>query len=93
MKMAVFWVFAPCSLLNVCRWFTGACYSLITVTMEAASTCEMSVCSNPEDSLLQPLKCSVSVMSCFPNAFSRHIFEHDFIEWFAVLRHIVEVSA
>jgi hypothetical protein len=53
-KMAVFWVVAPCSLVEVYRRFRGA--SIIRV-MEAASTSETLVniyqttwCNNPEDS-------------------------------------------
>jgi hypothetical protein len=66
MKMAVFWDIAPCSLVEVYRRFRGAfCLhhqgdeSLITLMMEAASTCETSVNFyqttrriNPEDSHL-----------------------------------------
>jgi hypothetical protein len=58
MKMAVFWVVAPCSLVEVYRHFTGAC-SLIALMMEAASTFEMYLKfyhntrrNNPEDSHL-----------------------------------------
>jgi hypothetical protein len=47
MKMAVFWVVAPCSLVE----------AMIALMMEAASTCETSVnfyhtilCNSPEDS-------------------------------------------
>jgi hypothetical protein len=63
MKMAVFWVVAPCSLLEVYRRFSGACrlhhQVLIALMIEAASTSETSVKlyqptrhNNPEDSQL-----------------------------------------
>jgi hypothetical protein len=54
MKMAVFWVVAPCSLVGVYRRFRGGCrlyhqsppspgrLSLIALVMEAASTSETS---------------------------------------------------
>jgi hypothetical protein len=55
MKMAVFWIVVPCSLVEVFRRFRG----LIALMMEAANTSEMSVniCqttqrNNPEDSHL-----------------------------------------
>jgi hypothetical protein len=58
MKMDVFWVVAPCSLVEVYQCFRGAC--TITLMMEAASTYETSVnfCqttqrSNPEEIHLQ----------------------------------------
>jgi hypothetical protein len=56
-KMTVFWVFVPCSLVEVYRCFRGAC-CLNTLMMEAASTSEMSVnyqtthWNNPEGSQL-----------------------------------------
>jgi hypothetical protein len=59
MKMAVFWVVAPCSLVEVYRRFRGACchHQAITLMMKAASTSEMSVnfyqaarLNNPENS-------------------------------------------
>jgi hypothetical protein len=40
-KMAVFWVVAPCSLVEVFRCFRGAC--CIALMMEAPSTSETSV--------------------------------------------------
>jgi hypothetical protein len=43
MKMAVFWVVAPCSLVEVYRCFRGACclhHPLIALMMEAANTSE-----------------------------------------------------
>jgi hypothetical protein len=52
MKMGVFWVVAPCSLVEVHRRFRGACYLdhqgsdewiVIALMMEAASACETSV--------------------------------------------------
>jgi hypothetical protein len=49
MKMAVFWVVAPCSLVEVYRRFRGSCClhhqgdEIIALMMEAAS-------NNPEDS-------------------------------------------
>jgi hypothetical protein len=43
MKMAVFWVVAPCSLVEVYRRFRGACWVLIALMMEAASSSETSV--------------------------------------------------
>jgi hypothetical protein len=56
MKMAVFWVVGPWSLVEVYRCFRGAS---ITLMMGAASTSETSVkfyqttrCNNPEDSHL-----------------------------------------
>jgi hypothetical protein len=64
MKMAVFWVVAQCSLVEVYRLFTGACclhhqYSFIALMMEAANTSETSANfyqttrrNNPEDSHL-----------------------------------------
>jgi hypothetical protein len=45
-KMAVFWVVAPCSLVEVHRSFRGACcllYQAITLMMEAANTSETSL--------------------------------------------------
>jgi hypothetical protein len=55
MKMVVFWVVAPCSLVEVYRRFKGACCLYI----RAMSTSETSVniyqttrCNNPEDSHL-----------------------------------------
>jgi hypothetical protein len=39
----VFWDVAPCSLVDVYRRFSGT--SIITLMMEAASTCETSVTS------------------------------------------------
>jgi hypothetical protein len=54
MNVSVFWVVAPCSLVEV--------YQLIALMMEAASTSETSVnfhqtawCNNPEDSRLHGL--------------------------------------
>jgi hypothetical protein len=38
MKMVVFWIVEPCSLVEAYRRFKGA-YCLITLVMEAASTC------------------------------------------------------
>jgi hypothetical protein len=59
MKMAVFWVIALCSLVEVFRRFRGACCLAIARMMEAASTFEKSGCfyqttrrNNPEDSHL-----------------------------------------
>jgi hypothetical protein len=55
MQMAIFWVVAPCSLVEVYRGFRA-----ITLMVEAASTSETSVNfyqitrrNNPEDSHLQ----------------------------------------
>jgi hypothetical protein len=71
MKMAVFWVAAPCSLVEVYRCFRvtyclhhqGDYSSPIALTMEAASTCETLInCQqtarrhNPEDRHLHALK-------------------------------------
>jgi hypothetical protein len=42
MKMAVFWVVAPCSLVEVYRRFEGTC-SIIALMIQAASTSETSV--------------------------------------------------
>jgi hypothetical protein len=61
MKMAVFWVVAPCSLVEDYRRFRGVCcLLLIALMMEAVSTSEMSVNFyqtirryNPEDSHLR----------------------------------------
>jgi hypothetical protein len=63
MKMAVFWIVAQCSLVEVYRRLKGACclsYSLIALMMEAASISESSVNfyqttrrNIPEDSHLQ----------------------------------------
>jgi hypothetical protein len=57
-KMAVFWVVAPCSLVEVYQRFGGAC-NLAALMMEAASTSGTLVnfyqttwCNNPEDSHL-----------------------------------------
>jgi hypothetical protein len=59
--MAVFWVSAPCSLVEVYRRFRGASclHQLIVLMMEAASTsetlinfCQTARCYNPEDSHL-----------------------------------------
>jgi hypothetical protein len=73
MKMAVFWVVAPCSLAEVYRHFRGACClhhrgDDIFLIMEAASTPKTSVNfyqttrrNNPEDGHLQ-------------NEIVRHIF-------------------
>jgi hypothetical protein len=60
MKMAVFWVVAPCIQAQIYRRFRGACCGLlIALTMEAAGTSETSVNfyqttqrNNPEDSHL-----------------------------------------
>jgi hypothetical protein len=59
MKMAVFWVVAPCSMVEAYQCFRGALQG-IALNLEAASTSEMSVnfyqttqCNNPEDSHLQ----------------------------------------
>jgi hypothetical protein len=60
MKMAVFWVVAPCSLLEVCRRFRGYCFLHHPIAlMEAASTSKTSVNfyqitlrNNPENSHL-----------------------------------------
>jgi hypothetical protein len=41
--MAVFWVFVPCSLVEIYRRFRGACCGAIFLMMEAASTSETSV--------------------------------------------------
>jgi hypothetical protein len=43
MKMAVFWVVVPCSLVEVCRRFRGNCWLMIALMMEAASSSETSV--------------------------------------------------
>jgi hypothetical protein len=46
MKMVVFWAVAPYNLIEIYRRFRGACDSIIkaiSLTMEAASTSEMSV--------------------------------------------------
>jgi hypothetical protein len=58
MKMAVFWVVAPCSLVKVYRRFGGSSFN-IALMMEAAVTSEKSVNfyqttrgNNPEDSHL-----------------------------------------
>jgi hypothetical protein len=54
MKMALFWVFAPCSLVEIYRRFRGACL-LIALMMEAATTSETLVNyqttrrNNPDD--------------------------------------------
>jgi hypothetical protein len=57
-KMAVFWVVAPCSLVEVYK-----CFRVIALMMEAARTSEKLVniyqtirCYNPEDSHLQGMK-------------------------------------
>jgi hypothetical protein len=62
--MTVFWVVAPCSLVEVIRRFGGACASIIALMMEAASGSETTVNSyqttrrnNPEDSHLHTLRC------------------------------------
>jgi hypothetical protein len=62
MKMAVFWVVAPCSMVEFYRLFTDACcfhyQGFTAVLMEAAGTCETSVTyqtrrrNKPEDSHL-----------------------------------------
>jgi VanZ family protein len=62
MKMAVFWVVAPSSLVEVYQHFRGTCASIIrmiTLMVEAAITSEILVnfyqttwCYNPEDSHL-----------------------------------------
>jgi hypothetical protein len=63
MKMAVFWVVEPCSLVEVYQRFRGPCclHQGIALMMEAARTCETLVnlyqttqCYNPEDSHLHP---------------------------------------
>jgi hypothetical protein len=65
MKIAVFWVVAPCNLVEVYRRFRGACclHHQGTLMMEAANTCETSANffqttwrNNPEDSHLQGKK-------------------------------------
>jgi hypothetical protein len=46
LKMAVFWVIAPCSLIEIYRRFKGACYlhhQAIVLMMEEASSSETSV--------------------------------------------------
>jgi hypothetical protein len=43
LKVVVFWVVVPCSLVEVYRRFKGACCLLIALMMEAASTSETSV--------------------------------------------------
>jgi hypothetical protein len=45
LKMAVFWVVAPCSLVELYRRFKGACclHHQIALIMEAARTSETSV--------------------------------------------------
>jgi hypothetical protein len=62
MKMAVFWVVAPSSLVEVYQYFRSTCclHHQGALMMEAASTSEMSVnfyqttwCYNPADSHLQ----------------------------------------
>jgi hypothetical protein len=63
MKIAVFWVVAPCSLVEVYRRFRAASIiraMIMVLMMEAASTSETSVnfyqtirCYNPEDSHLE----------------------------------------
>jgi hypothetical protein len=73
--MAVFWIVAPCSLVEVYRRFRGPCclHHQVALMMEAASTSEMSVnfyqttrrC-NPEDSHPQFITpSSVRVVSSF----------------------------
>jgi hypothetical protein len=61
MKMAVFWVVVPCSLVEVYRFRGPCCLHLIALMMKAASTSETLVniyqttwCYNPEDSHLEP---------------------------------------
>jgi hypothetical protein len=59
MKMTVFWVVAPCSLVEVYRRFKGACCPIIkaiTLIMEAVSTSETSARrNNPEDNYPNPI--------------------------------------
>jgi hypothetical protein len=73
--MAVFWVVAPCSLVEVYQHFRGPCclhhQALITLMMEAARTSETLVnfyqiawCNNPEDSHLRTL-CHENLKSYF----------------------------
>jgi hypothetical protein len=59
MKKALFWVVAPCSLVEVYQCFRGASCFHLQLMMEAASTSETLVnfyqttwCNNPEDSHL-----------------------------------------
>jgi hypothetical protein len=59
MKMAVFWVVTPCSLVGIYQCLRGTCTSIIWVMMEAARTSETLVNFyqttwhyNPEDSHL-----------------------------------------
>jgi hypothetical protein len=70
MKMVVFWVIAPCSLVEVYRRFRGACS--IALMMEAASTFETYQTTrrnNPENSHLQPVEMSDPgvIMKCMTN--------------------------
>jgi hypothetical protein len=60
MKLAVFWVVSPCSLVEVYKHFRGACCLVIVLMMEALSTFGILVnfyqttwCNNPEDGHLQ----------------------------------------
>jgi hypothetical protein len=72
LKMAVFWVVAPCSVVEVYQRFRGTFFlhHQITLMMEVASTSETSVnfyqttqCYNPEDSHLRTCRCE-NLESC-----------------------------
>jgi hypothetical protein len=73
MKMAVFWVVAPCSVVEVYRRFRDSCCKAIALMMEAVSTSETSVNfyhttrrNSPEDGHLQDLlQWSTHVLSEF----------------------------
>jgi hypothetical protein len=65
MKMDVFWVVAPCSMVEVNRRFRGTAASIIRTLTTEASTSETSVHfyhstrrNNPEDSHIQAMEVS-----------------------------------
>jgi hypothetical protein len=87
MKVAVFWVIAPCSLVEVYRHFRCACCLYLALMMEVASTSEMLVNfyqttrrNNLEASHLQST-------SCFAHIFSYQVWDYlgNIIIWFALV--------
>jgi hypothetical protein len=57
-KMAVFWVVAPCSLVEVYQHFRGPCCSIIRASETLVNFYQTTWRYNPEDSRLRLLPCS-----------------------------------
>jgi hypothetical protein len=83
MKTAVFWIVAPCNLVEVYRRFRDACLkaarAMIALMMEAASTSKTSVNfyqatwhNNPEDSHLQEISLYLICRKLLPCKKNRH---------------------